>query len=136
VTKDGVLVCLHDDSLERTTNVSEVFPDRFTMVGTTRRWMLADFTLAEVKQLDAGSWFHPKFAGERVLTFDEAVEIVRERAGALPRAEIAGALPRISGCYGRVKGWLSRCSTQARSIVRRDWEWLSVGVSDFARAVR
>ena len=28
VTKDGVLICLHDDSLERTTNVDEVFPDR------------------------------------------------------------------------------------------------------------
>src|SRR5688572_3669086 len=28
VTKDGVLICLHDASLERTTNVEEVFPDR------------------------------------------------------------------------------------------------------------
>jgi glycerophosphoryl diester phosphodiesterase len=84
VTKDGVLVCLHDDSLERTTNVREVFSDRATLVGATRRWMLADFTLAEVRQLDAGSWFDPKFAGERVLTWDEAVEIVRGRAGLYP----------------------------------------------------
>src|SRR5262245_4810763 len=29
VTKDGVLVCLHDLTLERTTNVEELFPDRF-----------------------------------------------------------------------------------------------------------
>src|SRR5919107_461798 len=28
VTKDGVLVCIHDLTLERTTNVEEVFPDR------------------------------------------------------------------------------------------------------------
>ena len=28
VTKDGVLICLHDASLERTTNVEEMFPDR------------------------------------------------------------------------------------------------------------
>src|SRR5260221_6645514 len=28
VTKDGVLICLHDDTLERTTNIAEVFPDR------------------------------------------------------------------------------------------------------------
>src|SRR6266508_4277407 len=28
VTKDGVLVCLHDDTLERTTNIAEVFKDR------------------------------------------------------------------------------------------------------------
>src|SRR6476661_6773106 len=30
VTRDGVLICLHDDTLERTTNVAEVFPDRAT----------------------------------------------------------------------------------------------------------
>src|SRR5215510_6921995 len=28
VTKDGVLVCLHDDTLERTTNIAQVFSDR------------------------------------------------------------------------------------------------------------
>src|SRR5438874_9124574 len=28
VTKDGVLICLHDDTLERTTNIADVFPDR------------------------------------------------------------------------------------------------------------
>ena len=28
VTKDGVLICLHDASLERTTNVEQMFPDR------------------------------------------------------------------------------------------------------------
>jgi hypothetical protein len=37
VTKDGVLVCLHDDSLERTTNVRDVFPGRSTIVGGTER---------------------------------------------------------------------------------------------------
>ena len=31
VTKDGVLICLHDDSLERTSNVEDVFPDRFVV---------------------------------------------------------------------------------------------------------
>ncbi len=30
VTRDGVLICLHDDTLERTSNVAEVFPDRST----------------------------------------------------------------------------------------------------------
>ena len=85
VTRDGVLVCLHDDSLERTTNVEEVFPDRFTTDAEgRRRWMLADFTLAEVKRLDAGSWFAPAFAGERILTWDEAVAVVNGRAGLYP----------------------------------------------------
>ena len=69
VTKDGVLICLHDASLERTTNVEDVFPDRAVSVsleGRTRRaWVANDFTLAEIKRLDAGSWFDKKFAGEK-----------------------------------------------------------------------
>src|SRR4051794_26865132 len=88
VTKDDVLICLHDASLERTTNVEEVFPDRAVTVsldGSTRKhWVANDFTLAEIKQLDAGSWFDKKFASEKVLTFDEAVAIVKGRAGLYP----------------------------------------------------
>src|SRR6476646_3532136 len=32
VTKDNVLVCLHDDTLERTTNIAEVFPTRASKI--------------------------------------------------------------------------------------------------------
>lgn len=88
VTKDGVLICLHDASLERTTDVEAKFPTRFsevTIEGKTRKaWLANDFTLAEIKTLDAGSWFDPKFAGERVPTFDEAVALVRGKAGLYP----------------------------------------------------
>ena len=88
VTKDNVLICLHDASLERTTNVEEVFPDRGVTVsldGSTRKhWVANDFTLAEIKQLDAGSWFDKKFANEKILTFDEAVAIVKGKAGMFP----------------------------------------------------
>jgi glycerophosphoryl diester phosphodiesterase len=88
VTKDNVLICLHDATLERTTNVEEVFPDRgvtISLEGSTRkRWIANDFTLAEIKRLDAGSWFDKKFAGEKILTFDEAVAIVKGRAGLFP----------------------------------------------------
>jgi glycerophosphoryl diester phosphodiesterase len=88
VTKDGVLICLHDPSLERTTDVEERFPNRFTEItyeGKTRKaWLANDFTLAEIKTLDAGSWFGAKFAGERVPTFDEAVALIRGKAGLYP----------------------------------------------------
>jgi glycerophosphoryl diester phosphodiesterase len=88
VTKDGVLICLHDASLERTTNVEEVFPDRAMTValdGKTRTaWVANDFTLAEIKTLDAGSWFDKKFAGEKIPTFDEAIAVIRGKAGIFP----------------------------------------------------
>lgn len=88
VTKDGVLICLHDASLERTTNVEELFPDRgvtLSLDGSTRKhWVANDFTLAEIKRLDAGSWMDKKFASEMILTFDEAVAIVKGKAGMFP----------------------------------------------------
>jgi glycerophosphoryl diester phosphodiesterase len=77
VTKDGVLICLHDDTLERTTNVEELYPDR-------RPWLAVDFTLAEIKRLDAGRWFDRKFAGERIPTWEEAVAAVGTAAGLYP----------------------------------------------------
>lgn len=88
LTKDGVLVCLHDVTLERTTNVRTVYPDRArleTVDGQTRRvWPVADFTLEELKRLDAGSWFGPQFAGEQIPTFQEMIDTVRGRAGLYP----------------------------------------------------
>jgi glycerophosphoryl diester phosphodiesterase len=52
-TADGELVVLHDDTLERTSNVEAVFPDR-------RPWSVYTFTLAELRRLDFGSWFNEK----------------------------------------------------------------------------
>jgi glycerophosphoryl diester phosphodiesterase len=80
VTKDGVLVCLHDRSLERTTDVRQVFPERGRDVlveeQITRQWFVHDFTVDEIKQLDAGSWFSPEFAGLAVPTFQEVIDSV------------------------------------------------------------
>lgn len=88
ISRDGVLVCLHDDTLERTTNVAAVFPDRFSRESTGRggakRWFANDFTLAELKQLDAGSWSHAKFAGAKIPTWEEMVSLVRGKAGVYP----------------------------------------------------
>lgn len=51
VTADGELVVLHDDSLKRTSNTEQVFPER-------RPWLVHTFTLAELRRLDFGSWFN------------------------------------------------------------------------------
>ena len=75
-TSDGELVIMHDVTLTRTTDVEEVFPDRAP-------WNVGDFTLAEIKRLDAGSWFAPEFAGQRVPTLEQWVKTVGRRAGML-----------------------------------------------------
>jgi glycerophosphoryl diester phosphodiesterase len=87
VTKDNVLICLHDDTLERTTDVAEVFPQRASTVELRQpgpHWLASDFTLAEIKRLDAGKWFKPQFAGARILTFQEMIDLVRGKAGLYP----------------------------------------------------
>lgn len=66
-TRDGALVVMHDETLERTTDVEEVFPDRAP-------WKVGDFTAQEIAQLDAGGWFAPEFAGERVPTLAEFLQ--------------------------------------------------------------
>jgi glycerophosphoryl diester phosphodiesterase len=95
LTKDGALVCIHDADLARTTNVAEVFPDRAAARdpdgdgGAKRGWYTIDFTLAEIKRLDAGSWFNSanafaaraSYAGQRVPTLEEAIKLVGNRAG-------------------------------------------------------
>jgi glycerophosphoryl diester phosphodiesterase len=87
ITKDGELVCLHDLTLERTTNVKEVFPERGRREGARTTWPVSDFTLAEIKRLDAGSWFDEKFRGQRVPTWQEAIDLVRGRAGLFPETK-------------------------------------------------
>ena len=89
LTSDGVLVCLHDDTLERTTDVEARFPDRAVVEHgpggqPVKRWYANDFTLAELKTLDAGSWFDARFAGARIPTFEEAIVLVKGRAGIFP----------------------------------------------------
>ena len=91
ITRDGVLVALHDLTLERTTDVSEVFPDSFREEQfrgeTVRRWYANDFTLEELKELDAGSWFGESFAGARIPKFSEVIELARGRGGIFPETK-------------------------------------------------
>ena len=85
VTRDNQLICIHDDTLERTTNIADVFPDRPSPNVESRtpgkHWLVNDFTLAEIRRLDAGKWFKPEFAGARLQTFQEAIDLVRATPG-------------------------------------------------------
>ncbi len=124
LTKDRQIICLHDDSLERTTDVEEVFPDRFRSVTgaggqATKRWLLADFTLAELRRLDAGSWFGPSFRGTRIPTFAETIESLRGRSGLfieLKAPELYEGIERLILAELKAKG-LDRPGTDPRSPV-------------------
>lgn len=59
LSKDGVPVVIHDETVDRTTNGSG--------------WV-KDLTLAELRSLDAGSWFSALFANERIPTLKEVLE--------------------------------------------------------------
>jgi hypothetical protein len=59
-TADGQLIIRHDSTLDETTN------------GTG---LVKDHTLEELRQLDAGSWFDAVYAGERIPTLREVLEL-------------------------------------------------------------
>ena len=72
-SKDNKLVIMHNDSFKRTTDGPDV--------------SVRQLTLAEIKKLDAGSWFSPQFKGERVPTLDETLKLVSEmQKGKVPIA--------------------------------------------------
>lgn len=85
---DGELVLMHDTTLARTTDVEEVFPDRAP-------YRVGDFTLAEIRRLDAGSWFAAEYAGEPVPTLEEWVGAVGRRAGMLIEVKAPELYPGI-----------------------------------------
>lgn len=60
-SRDGVLVCVHDETVDRTTD------------GQGR---VVDLLSAELRRLDAGSWFSPAYRGEVVPTIDEVLECI------------------------------------------------------------
>ena len=64
-TKDGHLVVFHDDNVQRTTD--------------GRAQSVRQMTLAQLKDLDAGSWFDAAFTGVRIPTLEEALSLVSER---------------------------------------------------------
>lgn len=64
-TRDGALVVLHDPRVDRTTD---------------GKGLVVCKTLREVKRLDAGSWFSPRYVGERIPTLDEVFEALPAHA--------------------------------------------------------
>src|SRR5437899_5957950 len=86
-SEDGRLPVIHDHLLDRTTDGSG---------------LVRDYTMAELKRFDAGSWKDPRFKGERIPSLDEVLAVAKGRVGVaieiknlpLPYAEIEDAVVR------------------------------------------
>jgi glycerophosphoryl diester phosphodiesterase len=63
LSRDARFVAIHDATVNRTTN---------------GQGAVHDLTLAELRRLDAGSWFGSEFAGERIPTVDELLEFAKK----------------------------------------------------------
>lgn len=63
MTKDGEIIMMHDHTVDRTTN------------GTG---LISQLTLEEIRALDAGSWKDESFKGEKVPTFREFLEFMKD----------------------------------------------------------
>lgn len=74
ITRDGVLVMIHDYFLDRTVDAAgNIF----------------DYTFEEVRRMDAGIKFHPEFSGTRIPTAMETIRLAKE-AGIMMCFEIKG----------------------------------------------
>jgi len=79
LTRDGHIVVIHDDTVDRTTN-------GFGPV--------MSYTLAALRELDAGSWFGSPFAGERIPTLSDV--LARYKGRAHLHMEIKGHTPTLA----------------------------------------
>lgn len=64
LSKDGIPVVIHDKTLNRTTN---------------GKGNVSDFTLQELKKLDAGSWYKPEFKNEAIPTLEETIQLCKNK---------------------------------------------------------
>ncbi len=63
MSRDARLVVIHDEKLGRTTN---------------GRGLVREHTFRELRELDAGSWFSGKYAGERIPSLEEVFELLKD----------------------------------------------------------
>ena len=63
ITKDGHFVLIHDKTINRTSN---------------GQGYVHDFTLKQLKQYDFGSWYNDAFAGTRIPTIEETLDLAKK----------------------------------------------------------
>lgn len=100
LSRDGEIVVVHDERLERTTNGSG---------------LVRENTLADLRKLDAGSWFDPRFGEQRIPSLDEALQWARGRT--LLAIEIKNGPIFYDGIEAKIVELLNRRAMRERVVV-------------------
>lgn len=141
LTADGEIVVIHDDSLTRTSDACKTTPGRAP-------WRVRDFTLAELRRLDFGSWFAESdpfgqiaagavteeelmgYARARIPTLSEALTLTRE-LGWKVNVEI-----KDMGATGGGENIARRVATLAAGMGMEDRVLVSSFRFDYLRQIR
>ncbi|HEY2841551.1 MAG TPA: glycerophosphodiester phosphodiesterase family protein [Pirellulales bacterium] len=106
---DGVPVVFHDRDLDRHTNAVALWGGQ--------KIPLASKTLAELRTLDAGSWFGPQFTATRLATLDEALDTIQKGSVTL--------IERKSGDAATCINLLKKKRLDSKTVVQAfDWDFL------------
>ncbi len=120
-TLDGELVVIHDTTLARTTDVEAKFPGRAP-------YRVADFTYAEIRTLDAGSWFGAAFTGTPVPTLQQVLDTLHGKAGLLLEVKAPELYPGIDAEIVAEldgEGWLNADARAGRLVVQSfNWDFM------------
>ena len=117
VSRDGELVVVHDDTLERCSDAATRFPDRAP-------WFVSDFDLSELKQLNAGSWFLHELEMPvserqeflRSLTNDEIEQYIRDDDRATFARDVR--IPTLTECFDLAIELGLRVNVELKTIPR------------------
>lgn len=107
---DGVPVVIHDEILDRTTDAEQVFGKPKLVIG--------DFSSADLRKLDAGSWFDEKFAGVKIPTLTESLHLIQ--SGSVTLVE------RKAGDAETIVRLLEKMELIEKVVVQSfDWEYVA-----------
>lgn len=101
LSKDGELIVIHDEKVDRTTNGK----------GNVR-----DMTLEELKKLDAGSWFREEFAGTRIPVLGEVLKLLKG-SGIRLNVEIKSDVIPYEGIEEKVLEALEKYEYKSHAII-------------------
>jgi len=108
-TADGTLVCMHDETLDRTTDCRARWNKKNVPVSS--------ITWSELRQLDAGGWKHARFADTRIPSLKQALDVIQ--AGSITMVEHKDGDPE------RLVALLQRMQLVDDVLVQSfDWQWL------------